>query len=79
MELGHLLRPAITCQPSGNARRLKSIRPILPAAQHLISSSENNRSAVLCANKQWNVELFDNLTRLRTFITDTHPPGLTLP
>ena len=43
MEPEHLLQhSALTCPPSGNARRLKSRHPFVPAAQHLISSSDNN-------------------------------------
>jgi len=42
MEPGNLLLPALTCPPSGNARHFKSRRPFVPAAQKLISSSDNN-------------------------------------
>ena len=42
MEPGHLLHSALTRPSSANARRLKSIHPFLPAAQQLISSSDNN-------------------------------------
>jgi len=36
MEPGHLLHSALTCPPSGNARRLKSRHPFVPAAHQLI-------------------------------------------
>ena len=51
--------------------------PILPAAQQLISFSDNNNTrAVQWADHQWNAEWADNPTRLRTLIPDTgtHTP-----
>jgi len=78
MESGHLLHSALTC-PSG-AQRLKSRHPFVPAAQQLISSSDNNNiRAAQWADHQWNVEWADNPTRLRIFIPGAHPPGMTLP
>jgi len=82
MEPGHLLHSPLTCPPVGNAQHLKSRHPFVPAAQ-LISSSEdnNNRSAVLWADHQWNAEWLESTTRLRTFIPDigTHHLGMALP
>jgi len=80
MEPGHLFHSALTCPPSANARRLKSRHPFVPAAQQLISSSDNNIRAALWADHRWNGEWLDNTTRLCTFIsnTSTHPPGMTL-
>jgi len=82
MEPGHLLHSALTCPSSANARRLKARHPFVPAAQQLISSSDNNnRGAAQWADHQWNAEWAHNPTRLRIFIPDTgtHPPGMTLP
>jgi len=42
MESGHLLHSALTRPSSANARRLKSRHPFVPAAQQLISSSDDN-------------------------------------
>ena len=42
MEPGHLLHSALTRPSSANARRLKSRHPFVPAAQQLISSSDDN-------------------------------------
>jgi len=80
MEPGHLLHSALTRPSSANARRLKSRHPFVPAAQHLISSSDNIRAAQW-ADHQWNAGWADSPTRLRIFIPDTgtHPPGMTLP
>ena len=79
MESGHLLHSALTRPSSANARHLKSRHPFVPAAQHLISSSDNNIRAAQWADYQWNAEWADNPTSLRTFTPDTHPPGITLP
>jgi len=79
MEPGHLLHSGLTRPSSANARRLKSRHPFVPAAQHLISLSDNNniRGAQL-ADYQWNAEWTDSPTRLRIFIPDTgtHPPRM---
>ena len=64
------------------ARRLKSRHPFVPAAQQLISFSDNNNiRAAQWADNQWNAEWADNPTRLRTLIPDTgtHTPRMTLP
>jgi len=46
IEPAHLLHLALTRSPDGDARHLKSRHPFVPAAQKLISSSDNNnRSA----------------------------------
>jgi len=82
MEPGHLLHSALTRPLSAVARRLKSRHPFVPAAQQLISLSDNNNiRAVQWADHQWNVEWPDKPTRLRTSIPDTssHAPGMTLP
>jgi len=82
MEPGHLLHSALT-RPSGAvARRLKSRHPFVPAAQQLISFSDNNNiRAAQWADHQRNAECANNLTRLRTLIPDTakHTLGMTLP
>ena len=82
MEPGHLLHSALARSSSANARRLKSRHRFVPAAQHLISSFDNNNiGAAHWANHQWNAEWVDNPTNLRIFISDTstHPPGVTHP
>ena len=58
-----------------------SSHPFVPAAQQLISSSDNNKiHAVQLADHQWNAEWADNRTRFRIFIpTTTLTPGITLP
>jgi len=66
MEPGHLLHPVLTGPSSANALRLKSRHPFVPAAQHLIISSDNNNIRAA----QW----ADNPTRLRIFIPDTGTP-----
>ena len=81
-EPGHQLHSALTCPPSANARRLKSRHPFVPAAQQLISSSDNNNiRAALWVDHQWNAEWLYNTTRHRTFIPDTgaHPPQMSPP
>jgi len=76
MEPGHLLHPALTRPSSAVARRLKSRHPFVPAAQQLISFSDNNIRVAQWADHQWSAEWADNPTRLRTSIPDTgtHPP-----
>ena len=55
MEPGHLLHSTLTSPSSADARRLKSRHPFVPAAQHLISSSDNNSiRAAQWADHQWN-------------------------
>ena len=51
---------------------------LLPTAQKLISSSDNNNiRAAHWADQQWNAEWADSPTKLRIFIPDTgsHPPS----
>jgi len=82
MEPGHLLHSALTRPPSANAQRLKSRHPFVPAAQQLISSSDNNNvRAAQWADHQWNAEWLENTMRLRTFIPyiGTHTSGIALP
>jgi len=84
MELRHLLDSALTRPSSADARLLKSIHPFVPAAQHLISSFDNNKIRAAwrtVEDHQWNAEWLDNPTRLRIFIPDTgtHTHGVTLP
>ena len=78
-----LQRELNTWPSSVNAWHLKPRHPfvVVPAAQHLISSSDNNTRAAFLADHRWKAKLLDNTTRLRTFIPDiaTHPPGMTLP
>ena len=73
---GHLLHLALTRPSSANARRRKSRHPFVPAAQHLISLSDNNNNicAAQWADHQRNAEWTDNPTWLRIFITDTSIP-----
>jgi len=72
MEPGHLLHSVLTCPLSAVARHLKSRHPFVPAAQQLISFSDNNNMcAAQWADHQWNAEWADNPTRLRTLIPDT--------
>jgi len=76
MEPGHLLHSALTHPSSANARRHKSRHQFVPAAQHVVSSSDNNNvRAAQWADHQWNAEWADITTRLRIFISDTstHP------
>jgi len=64
IEPGHL---------SGNARSLKSRHPFVPAAQQLISSSDDNgRSAALWADHRWNADRLESTAILRTFTP--YPP-----
>ena len=75
MEPGHLLHLALTRPSSANAQRLKSRRPFLPAAQHLISLSvNNNMRAAQWTDYQWNVEWTDSPTRLHILIPTPTPP-----
>ena len=54
---GHLLHSGLSCPSKGNARHLKSRHPFVPAAQQLISSSDdNNRSEVECGKVRENYE-----------------------
>ena len=65
MEPGHLLYSALTRPLGAAARRLKSRHPFVPAAQQLISLSDNNNiRAAQWADHQWNAEWADNPTRL---------------
>jgi len=70
---GHLLYSVLTRPSSANARCLKSRHPFVTAAQHLISLSDNNIRAAQWADYQWNAEWTDSPTRLRIFISGTHP------
>jgi len=82
MEPGHLLHSTLTRPSGAAARRLKSRHPFVPAAQQLISFSDNNNiRAAQWADHQWNAKWASNPTRLRTSIPDTgtHTPGMTLP
>ena len=71
---------ALTCPPSGNARRLKSRHPSVRAAQQHSSFDHNNIRAALWTDHWWYAEWLNNTTRLRTFNPDTgtHPPGIAL-
>jgi len=65
----HLLHSALTCPSSGNGRHLKSRHPFAPAAQQLISLSDNNNiRAAQWADHQRNAEWMGVL----------HSPVLTL-
>jgi len=52
MEPGQLLHSALTRPSSANVRRLKSRHPFVPAAQYLISSSDNDIRAAQWADHQ---------------------------
>jgi len=54
MEPGHLLHSTLTRPSSAVARRLKSRYPFVPAAQQLISLSDNNIRAAQWTDHQWN-------------------------
>ena len=57
MEPGHLMHSALTRPTNANARRLKSRHVFVPAAQHLISLSDNNNiRAAQWADHQWNAD-----------------------
>jgi len=75
LEPGRLLNSALTRPPSANIWHLKSRHPFVPAAQHLISSSDNNIRVAQWADHQMSAEWTDNPTRLCIFIPDTgtHP------
>ena len=78
----HQFHSALTRPSGAAARRLKLRHPFVPAAQQLISFSDNNNiRAAQWADHQWNAEWADDPTRLRTVIPDTgtYPPGMTLP
>jgi len=78
MEPGHLLYSApIECKRT--APQIETPICSLPAAQHLVSFSDNsNIHAAQWADHQWNAEWTDGPTRLCIFIPGTHPPGVTL-
>ena len=82
MDPGHLLHSALTCPLSADARRLKLRHPFVPAAQQLISSSDNIKMrAAHWTDHQWNTEWADNPTKLLILIPDTgiQAPGVSLP
>jgi len=69
MKPGHLLHSVLTRPSSANARRLKSRHSFVPAAQYLITLSDNsNIRAAQWADYQWKAVWTDSLTRLRIFI-----------
>jgi len=70
MEPGHLLHSELTHPLSANARSLKLRHPVVPAAQLISSSDNNNTRAAHCADHRWNAEWADNPTRLCIFIPD---------
>jgi len=51
---GNQLHPALISSQGGNAWHLKSKHPIVPAAQLISSSDENNRSGALWADHRCN-------------------------
>ena len=74
MEPGRLLHSVLTSPSSANAQRLKSRHPLVPAALHLINSSDNNNiRAAQCADHHRNVDSTDNPTRPGILIPDTFP------
>ena len=80
LQLLHLLHSALTRPSGATAQRLKSRYPFVPAAQQLISFSNNVRAAQW-ADHQWKAEWADNPTKLRTSVPDTgtNTPGMTFP
>jgi len=78
MEPRHLLHSALTRPSSTNAWRLKSRHPFVPAAQQLISLSDNNMYAAIWADHQWDAVWANNPTRLRTFIFCNTTPSAIL-
>ena len=80
MEPGNLLHSTLTWLSSANARHFKSRHPFVPAAQQVISSSDNNNiRAAHWVDHQWNAGWAVIPTRLRIFIPDTgiYPPRMT--
>ena len=79
----NLLHSALTRPSSANARRLKSRHPFVPAAQQLISSSDNNNNihAAQWADHQWNAEWAENpQDSAFSSPTPAHThPGMTFP
>ena len=75
IEPEHLFHSALTHPPSAVAWSLKSRHPFVPAAQPLVSFSDNNnKRAALWEDHQWNAEWVHNNTSLRTLIPDTGTP-----
>jgi len=72
-EPGHLLDSAPTRPSSADARRLKSRHPFVPAAQHVISLSDNNNNvrAADVGGQPHKTPHFHPRHR--------HPPGMTFP
>jgi len=80
IEPEHLLYPALARPLSADVQHLKSRQPFVPAAEQLISLSDNNICEAHWADHERNVEWMDNPTRLRIFIhLHRHPPKMTLP
>ena len=81
MESGHQIHSALIHPSGAAAQRLKSRHPFEPAAQQLITFSDNNICAAQWADHQWNAEWADDPTRLRLLIPDTgtHTSRMTLP
>jgi len=84
MEPGHLLHSALACPSSADARRLKSRHAFVPAAQQLISSSDNNNIQYVRRNGRTTNEMRSGRTAQEDSAfssptpAPTHP-GLTLP
>jgi len=79
MEAGHLRHWGLTCPSGGKSLPLKSRHLLVPAAEQLISSSDdNNRNAALWADHPLKAQWLENSTRLRTFNPDisTHSLGM---
>jgi len=58
---GHLFHSALSRPSCADTRRFKSRHPFVQAAQHIISSSDNNNiCAAQWADHQWNAEWADN-------------------
>ena len=76
---GHLLHSALIRPSSADARRLKSRHPFAPAAQQLISSSDNNNiRAAHWADHRWNAEWADNPTHRQPPRSRNDPPKKSL-
>jgi len=82
MEHGHLLHSTFTCPPSGNAWRLISMHPFVPAAQQLIiSSDDNNKKCGALGGSPMECGVVGQHHETPHFNPrhGTHPPGMTLP
>ena len=78
MESRHLLPSALTHPPSANARRLKSGHPLVPAAQQLISLSDNNNIRATLWVDHDGMRRRSSFTTLRGFVLSSPTSAPTL-